>query len=190
MIQGILAYYMTSLIAAYRSALRRRGTSSTKSRFLASSLSPHPTSPTLEHRCVVMSEPALFTLTSVYSLLGVLAILAVAQYSSRLLPSSSSKVNRFTWVWLSFDALIHFIFEGSFLALSFPAPRTANAADNVFGALWREYARADTRWGTADTTVVSLELLTVLGCGPLCVYILYLMVKNDRAKHFWLVVLS
>lgn len=34
-------------------------------------------------------------------------------------------------------------------------------------ALWREYALADTRWGTSDSTVVSIELITVFGAGPL-----------------------
>ena len=35
--------------------------------------------------------------------------------------------------------------------------------------LGQEYARADFRWGFSDPTVVSLEVLTVLGSGPLCV---------------------
>lgn len=45
----------------------------------------------------------------------------------------------------------------------------------------REYTKADARWGVADPTVVSLELLTVLGGGPLACYILYQLVKNDPA---------
>ena len=42
---------------------------------------------------------------------------------------------------------------------------------NPFALLWQEYARADKRWGGADLTVISLELLTVLLAGPLAVYI-------------------
>lgn len=53
----------------------------------------------------------------------------------------------------------------------------------------REYAAADFRWGTADPTVVSLELLTVLGAGPLCCYILHLLAFSDPARHYWIVVL-
>lgn len=53
----------------------------------------------------------------------------------------------------------------------------------------REYARADFRWGTADETVVSLELLTVFGAGPLCCYILYQLVHGDLRRHYWIVVL-
>ena len=42
----------------------------------------------------------------------------------------------------------------------------------------------------ADPTVVSLELLTVLGAGPMCFYILKQMANNDPARHYWLIVLS
>jgi EXPERA (EXPanded EBP superfamily) len=53
----------------------------------------------------------------------------------------------------------------------------------------REYAAADARWGTADPTVVSLELLTVFGAGPLAALIVYQIVKRDPARHYWIVVL-
>ena len=56
--------------------------------------------------------------------------------------------------------------------------------------LGREYAAADFRWGLADPTVVSLELLTVLGAGPLCCYILKQLANDDPARHYWLIVLS
>jgi hypothetical protein len=60
----------------------------------------------------------------------------------------------------------------------------------VSDATGREYAAADARWGTADATVVSLELLTVLGAGPLAAFIVYQIVKRDPARHYWIVVLS
>jgi hypothetical protein len=53
----------------------------------------------------------------------------------------------------------------------------------------KEYALADYRWGVADPTVVSLEVLTVLGAGPLCLYIARQLVRRDPARHYWLVVL-
>jgi hypothetical protein len=56
--------------------------------------------------------------------------------------------------------------------------------------LGREYAAADFRWGLADPTVVSLEILTVLGAGPLCCYILKQLANDDPARHYWLIVLS
>lgn len=55
----------------------------------------------------------------------------------------------------------------------------------AFAALWQEYARADTRWGTSDATVVSIELITVLMAGPLCVYIMDLMRKGNQSWRYW-----
>ena len=53
----------------------------------------------------------------------------------------------------------------------------------------REYAAADKRWGTADPTVVSLELLTVSGAAPLAMLIVYQIVKDDPARYYWIIVL-
>lgn len=39
-------------------------------------------------------------------------------------------------------------------------------------------------------TVISLELLTVFGAGPLAVYICYLIAKQDYRVNFWLVVIA
>ncbi|KAM0748842.1 Emopamil-binding protein [Meredithblackwellia eburnea MCA 4105] len=138
------------------------------------------------------TKPSLVDPVTILSLFAVLAILFAAfGLAHAVLPSKASRKDRFTFVWLAFDALIHFIFEGSFLFLSFPVPRTVNTATpSPFKTLWLEYAQADLRWGTADITVVSLEFLTVLGAGPLCCYILWLLKKDDRARHYWLVVLS
>jgi len=110
----------------------------------------------------------------------------------------------------AFDALIHFVFEGSFLWLSvfgrqvnistgpFAEMCTSNTLPNprvlltthFCLILGREYAAADFRWGVSDPTVVSLELLTVLGAGPLCCYILKQLASDDPARHYWLIVLS
>lgn len=56
----------------------------------------------------------------------------------------------------------------------------------MFGKLWQEYAIADARWGTADETVVALELLTVFGAGPLCGWILWQLARGDRGRHYWM----
>ncbi|KAJ7442621.1 Emopamil-binding protein [Mycena latifolia] len=136
------------------------------------------------------SEHTIFTATSFFSLAGVLAIFFVAYVGSNLLlPKNAPWINRFTFVWLAFDMLIHFSFEGSFLYLS-TFGRQVNTSVGPFAELWKEYAAADFRWGTADPTVVSLEILTVLGAGPMCGYILKQLVNDDPARHYWIVVLS
>jgi hypothetical protein len=54
--------------------------------------------------------------TTVISLLALLALLAGAYAASiKVLPKTSSLKIRILFVWHLFDALIHFIFEGSFL---------------------------------------------------------------------------
>ncbi|KEF59886.1 uncharacterized protein A1O9_04734 [Exophiala aquamarina CBS 119918] len=56
-----------------------------------------------------------------------------------------------------------------------PVPQLFGHSDRRYGAiysqapmarLWQEYAKADRRWGGADLTVISLEILTVGLAGP------------------------
>jgi len=135
-------------------------------------------------------ESPVFTETSAYSLAGVFTIGVIAYIGSKsFLPKNARWQDRYTFVWLAFDALIHFIFEGSFLWLSVFG-RQVNTQTGPFAQMWKEYAASDFRWGVADPTVVSLEILTVLGAGPLCCLILKQLVNDDPARHYWLIVLS
>ncbi|EED19152.1 annexin ANXC3.2 [Talaromyces stipitatus ATCC 10500] len=118
-----------------------------------------------------------------------------------LIPSSQLR-NRALFMWHAYDALTHLFIEGSFLYECFfsytkiiePVGTKAlerpyyflGRKDRIYGAqfgtgpsarLWQEYAKADHRWATADTTVISLELLTVFLAGPAAIYICYLLYK-------------
>ncbi|KAI8334568.1 Emopamil-binding protein [Chlamydoabsidia padenii] len=137
-----------------------------------------------------MIDSSLIDQVTIYSLLAVLCILIVSLLASRLLLSpSSSKVDHATFVWFTFDALIHFIFEGSFVYHS-TFGRTVNAGTDMFALLWQEYTKADERWGFADPTIVSIELMTVFVDGFLCLLILRQLINNNPARHFWIVVIS
>lgn len=100
-----------------------------------------------------MSGADLFTATSFYSLAGVATIGLIAYVGSQaLLPKNASKLlyisiptsvhssaawqNRFTFIWLAFDAMIHFSFEGSFLYLS-TFGRQVNTSIGPFAELCR-----------------------------------------------------
>ncbi|KAF9046751.1 Emopamil-binding protein [Panaeolus papilionaceus] len=132
----------------------------------------------------------VFTKVSAFSLAGVLGVGTVAYLASKtFLPKNARWQDRYTFIWLAFDALIHFSFEGSFLWLSVFG-RQVNTSTGPFADMWREYAAADFRWGVSDPTVVSLEILTVLGAGPMCCYILKQLVNDDPARHYWIIVLS
>lgn len=63
------------------------------------------------------------------------------------------------------------------------APPTSPAGP--LALLWQEYALADTRWGTSDPTVVAIELITVLGAGPLAAYCAAKMCGKGETWRFW-----
>ena len=48
----------------------------------------------------------------------------------------------------------------------------------------KEYGRADVRWLRADATIVSLELLTVLVDGPLCLLLVDAVCRRHAHRHF------
>ena len=139
------------------------------------------------------------TIAALSALLAIISAAYFA--SLRLLPARTGGKLRFFFVWHVADALVHLILEASFLyncfftyttlpavtpdyphpaALSGTTSHFLGHADrlygsfyggNVFARLWQEYAKADRRWGAADPTVISIELLTVLGDGPLALYV-------------------
>jgi len=71
--------------------------------------------------------------TTVTSLLGVLALLGGAYAASvKVLPKTTTLKTRILFIWHLFDALIHFVFEGSFLwncfFVSYSLPTSFSAA--------------------------------------------------------------
>ncbi len=169
----------------------------------------------------------LTTLLSLLTTL--LILLAAYTASTILLPARSPLRTRILFVWHAFDALIHLLLEGSFLYTCFfvsspvssssssaaaswhftprdtfflaDPTRTYGAAqgDGFAARLWQEYARADRRWGGADLTVVSLEILTVgFGTG-IAAAVCAALVGGGREEGrggvsakawFWMVVLA
>ncbi|KAH9922849.1 Emopamil-binding protein [Epithele typhae] len=137
-----------------------------------------------------MSSPPIFTATSAYSLAFVTGVGVLAYVASKaLLPKTARWQDRFTFVWLAFDGIIHYTLEGSFVYYSMFG-RQVNTSSGPMAQMWKEYALADARWGVSDPTVVSLELLTVFGVGTMCFYVLKQLVGDDPARHYWIIVLS
>ena len=166
----------------------------------------------------VDTSPSPISSTSILSLLAALALLILAYTTSlHLLPTTSTRKQRVLFIWHLFDALIHFLFEGSFLYHCFfshvsldGSDATGAAAasqyiftprdvyflgkrDKVYGSmfsgaptakLWQEYGKADKRWAGADLGVISLELLTVFGAGPIASYVCVLLKRAPIACFF------
>ena len=153
--------------------------------------------------------------TTIFSLFAALSVLITAYaVSLRVLHASTTTKLRILFIWHLFDSLIHFTFEGSFLyncfftytsvphSSDYPHPASLTSpgvyflgyADRLYGSrygtsptakLWQEYAKADKRWGGADLTVISLELLTVCVAGPLAAYICNLIRTRERRGKLW-----
>ena len=148
----------------------------------------------------------LFSLALAFSLMPAAQLLA-----RLYLPAKVSTKLKVLFLWHAYDFLTHFILEGAFLYhcfFSYTAippttsdyPHPASLAphgvyflgytERRYGSLystapmarlWQEYAKADRRWGGADLTVISLELLTVGLGGPLAMYICYLISQVSSA---------
>lgn len=164
-------------------------------------------------------EPALISLVTFVALSVVFGIIGLAvALNKALLPRDTATKIRLLFIWHMFDAIVHFLLEGSYLYNCFfswapfppyddlphidyfPAPMTPYGvsflgqsgrlygsfyADNPMASLWRDYARADRRWGGSDLTIISLELLTVFVMAPLSVYICHLLRKQDVASAWF-----
>merc|ERR1711939_405200 len=132
--------------------------------------------------------------TTVVSLLATVALLSLAYFASlHALPrATTTRTTRALFIWHAFDALTHFILEGSFLwHCLFTSSTSAGevvyptAKGYLFGAkdhltrawgpqaaggsplaeLWMVYARADRRWAGADLVrllVVHLQSLLLM----------------------------
>jgi EXPERA (EXPanded EBP superfamily) len=165
---------------------------------MASATSPPP---------FTIDAGTLFSLGVAFSLMPAAQLLAFIS-----LPKTVSTRYRYLFLWHAYDFLTHFIIEGSYLYHCFfsyvdlppatadyphPASLTPDAVHFLgqksrrYGALyssapmarlWQEYAKADHRWGGADLTVISLEILTVGLAGPCATYIAYLISKIASAS--------
>lgn len=129
----------------------------------------------------------LFNTTTIVSL-GVTAVYAIGsvaagRYLARKLPS----VEKWILAWLVFDALVHFTLEGPFVVLSLTG--TVNDSQHVTAELWKEYGKADSRWAFSDPTIVSLEILTVVVDGLLCLVLIYAIVARRFYRHYAQIVL-
>eukprot|EP00698_Gefionella_okellyi_P018704 TRINITY_DN5643_c0_g1_i3.p1 TRINITY_DN5643_c0_g1~~TRINITY_DN5643_c0_g1_i3.p1 ORF type:complete len:214 (+),score=18.56 TRINITY_DN5643_c0_g1_i3:109-750(+) len=89
--------------------------------------------------------------------------------------------DKVAWIWFLIDGLTHLILEASYLYLAFSGG--AINSNSVFGLIWREYGKADARWAVSDGTIMSLECVTVLIEGPLCLLCVYAIWQRKAYRH-------
>lgn len=68
-------------------------------------------------------------------------------------------------------------------------------SNNIFAPLWRNYAKADSRYSGIDLTTLSLEIVTVFLAGPLALYVAWCVRREDDERiggrtWFWATVLA
>ncbi|CAG8606827.1 5715_t:CDS:2 [Ambispora leptoticha] len=122
--------------------------------------------------------------TAIYSLLFTLLLFIVSfvvayNFLSREKFKTSEK---YVFMWLTWDALVHLILEGSFVYMSILG-RTVETSSGPMAELWKEYGKADSRWLIAEPTVVSIEIPTFILCGPVSVLVLWAITKDHPIRH-------
>ena len=111
---------------------------------------------------------------------GVAALLGVLLLrSTRRRLSCGDKLAVF---WLLYNAIVHWTIEGSFVFISLTG--TVNSAQGLMAELWKDYAKADARWGVSDPTIVSLEILTVFFNGSLTLVLVHAILAGKSYRHF------
>ncbi|XP_076095394.1 emopamil-binding protein-like [Mytilus galloprovincialis] len=128
------------------------------------------------------ANASLINTVTIISLSATAVYLGLSVFLGFYLGRRKRQTEKWIITWLVFDALIHFTFEGPFVLLSLYG--TIKESDHFTASLWKEYAQADKRWGVADPTIVSLEILTVFLDGPLCVILIYAILKNKFYRHY------
>ncbi|CAG8577293.1 3927_t:CDS:2 [Acaulospora morrowiae] len=135
-----------------------------------------------ELRQIIFSFLAV-TLLFLFSLISSFIFLPFSKNAK----TKSTSFERFVFIWLLWEALIHIIIEGPFVYMSVMG--SVEKSNGIMADMWKEYGKADSRWLTSDPTIVSVEIPTSIFLGPLSIYVLYLLVTNHPSRHYWQLVL-
>jgi len=102
---------------------------------------------------------------------SVLAIVGALVKLSRHLPLSG----RLIATWLAVTGAIHFVIEGYVVVTP---DYYRHPSDNYLSEAWKEYTKADSRYATRDSFIISMEAVTAFLVGPLCFLAMYGVLKN------------
>lgn len=129
-----------------------------------------------------MAEEALVSMVTVVSLLATAVCLVAGFVFVFLFAKKFPLEEKVILIWLVFDVLIHFFVEGPFVVLSLVG--TVLESDHFTAHMWKEYAKADHRWGVSDPTIVSLEILTTTIVQACAIVLVYAILKGKYYRHF------
>ncbi|RUS24132.1 Emopamil binding protein-domain-containing protein [Jimgerdemannia flammicorona] len=92
---------------------------------------------------------------------------------------ASATSERFILMWFVMCGCLHTTFEAYF-AWNY---KTLAGDRTVFGQLWKEYARGDSRYLIGDTLVLALERITIFIIGPLSFLTAHAIFSNLPTRH-------
>lgn len=72
--------------------------------------------------------------------------------------------------WWMCTGIIHLVIEGTVVANS---KFYEDTSGNILTEIWKEYAKADSRYATRDAFIVQMEGVTAFAWGPACFLIVY-----------------
>ena len=101
---------------------------------------------------------------------------------------SVSKRERSIVTWLSLTALIHLVVEG-YVVLD-GRFYSSKSRLNFLAEVWKEYAKADSRYATRDAFTICMESVTAFFVGPLCLFAAHQYCMRGPWRHLAALVAS
>ncbi|KAJ4254711.1 hypothetical protein NW757_005040 [Fusarium falciforme] len=88
-------------------------------------------------------------------------------------------IDRFAAAWFALCGFLHVAFEGYYLVYR----HELTGMSTLFAQLWKEYALSDSRYLTHDVFTISVETITALAWGPLCLLTVVSIIHGSRSRH-------
>ncbi|PSC69778.1 sterol 8,7-isomerase [Micractinium conductrix] len=102
-------------------------------------------------------------------ILGVFAVAVITVFASTWRLSGRHKhlrrSERLMACWFMVTGLIHFVVEGWVV---YKADFYQDKSGNYLSDTWKEYSKADSRYASRDSFIISMEAITAFLWGPLC----------------------
>lgn len=136
----------------------------------------------MTHNKTEGGEEALVSMVTIVSLAVTALYVVIAYVFALIYKSKVDKKDFWVLLWLVYDVLIHLTLELPFVVISLLG--TVKESQHFTALVWKEYAKADVRWGISDPTIVSLEFLTVTIVEVFAVGTVYAIVKEKYYRHF------
>ncbi|XP_010477230.1 PREDICTED: probable 3-beta-hydroxysteroid-Delta(8),Delta(7)-isomerase [Camelina sativa] len=119
---------------------------------------------------------SMSTILAVY--LG--ASLLVVSLVWLLLGRKKAKVEKLLMCWWAFTGLTHIILEGYFV---FTPEFFKDNTSCYLAEVWKEYSKGDSRYAGRDSAIVSIEGITAVIVGPVCLLAIYAIAKEKSYSY-------